>query len=421
MPVIALASGLFGAPGAEAQTVPKFATVSVASSYACATTTEGDAYCWGNNAFGQLGDGTTTNQLMPIAVKGGLKFKQLVHGGRTVMRQGGLFTCGLTNAGQAHCWGNNDFGELGDGTRTDRLEPTAVADGLTFAALRAGSASACGLESAGKLFCWGAIGATIVAKPGVQQKMMTAAKPFEIELPGGVKAARFIADGNGDPCVLGDDGRGYCWIIRDRQLLVFTVTPAGQAFQSAQIAGITRKCGITTSGELLCWTTAEPGGAITLSFDGFTGRNPPSALAITTIETLSSTLRFKELIGSYDRCALSTEGKVFCLEGKGALAGPPPALVHEAKELTFSTLQFRHSERCALMTGGELYCWMSAAATPSRIGQDLRFSALSIEGSNACAVSAEGELYCWGENADGQIGDGTRRKRELPARVAFGK
>jgi alpha-tubulin suppressor-like RCC1 family protein len=76
------------------------------------------AYCWGNNAHGQLGNGTTANDSVPVAVVGGRSFSEV--------SAGATHTCGVTPTGVAYCWGGNQFGQLGDGTTTDRPQPTPV-------------------------------------------------------------------------------------------------------------------------------------------------------------------------------------------------------------------------------------------------------------------------------------------------------
>ncbi|PYP20711.1 MAG: hypothetical protein DMD53_09885, partial [Gemmatimonadetes bacterium] len=95
-----------------------FARVSAGGSHACGVTPGGAAYCWGANVNGQLGDGTTTDRLSPVAVAGGLSF--------AAVSAGDLHTCALTAGGAAYCWGYNGDGELGDGTTTNRLSPVLV-------------------------------------------------------------------------------------------------------------------------------------------------------------------------------------------------------------------------------------------------------------------------------------------------------
>ena len=98
-----------------------FATVSAGVSHTCGVTTAGAAYCWGSNATGQLGDGTTTRHMSPVAVAGGLTFAVVSAG------DGGPHTCGVTMDGAAYCWGDNGFAQLGDGTGLDSNVPVKVA------------------------------------------------------------------------------------------------------------------------------------------------------------------------------------------------------------------------------------------------------------------------------------------------------
>ncbi|SRR6266571_1629664 len=106
-----------------------FATVSVGIGYdgigyACGVTTTGAAYCWGNNTHGQLGDGTTTDRTSPVAVLGGHKFA-MVRAGLDFSDQDS-HTCGATTDGEAYCWGSNNKGQLGDGTTNNSSVPVKV-------------------------------------------------------------------------------------------------------------------------------------------------------------------------------------------------------------------------------------------------------------------------------------------------------
>ena len=93
----------------------------VATTYwhTCALGSGGDVECWGTNDRGQLGDGTTTESRVPVKV-------QALGSGIISVAPGGYHTCALTSAGQVKCWGANGFGQLGDGTTTDRLTPVEV-------------------------------------------------------------------------------------------------------------------------------------------------------------------------------------------------------------------------------------------------------------------------------------------------------
>jgi alpha-tubulin suppressor-like RCC1 family protein len=122
-------------------------------SHTCGLVEAGDAYCWGANDFGALGNGSTEDSPVPVQVNGGVAFARVVAGGFIG------HTCGLTSIGQAYCWGENERGQVGDGSTKDRLEPMAVTGGLTFSALDAGFRHSCGLATTGALYCWGSGGA----------------------------------------------------------------------------------------------------------------------------------------------------------------------------------------------------------------------------------------------------------------------
>ena len=108
------------------------------------------AKCWGNNEFGQLGDGTTERRTTPVEVSG-------LAGGVRAIATGGYHTCAVTAAGGASCWGWNRYGQLGDGTMIGHITPTGVS-GLTsgVAALAAGRVHSCALTTSGGVKCWGA-------------------------------------------------------------------------------------------------------------------------------------------------------------------------------------------------------------------------------------------------------------------------
>jgi len=121
--------------------------------HSCALTTTGAAYCWGENSFGALGNGSNSDSPVPVPVIGGLAFVQVVAGGFIG------HTCGFIASGAAHCWGDNEVGAIGDGTSTDRAQPAAVTGGLSFTSLDAGFRHNCGRVTNGAVYCWGSNGA----------------------------------------------------------------------------------------------------------------------------------------------------------------------------------------------------------------------------------------------------------------------
>jgi hypothetical protein len=122
--------------------------------HVCALTSAGAAFCWGENAFGGLGNGTMFNlSMVPTPVSSSTVFTQIVAGGFIG------HSCALTSAGAAWCWGDNEVGAIGDGTNDDRETPAAVTGGLVFRAITAGLRHSCGITVAGAVYCWGSNGA----------------------------------------------------------------------------------------------------------------------------------------------------------------------------------------------------------------------------------------------------------------------
>jgi alpha-tubulin suppressor-like RCC1 family protein len=121
----------------------------------------GALYCWGLNANGQLGDGTFTSHASPSLAAGG-PFAALAAGSTVPGNDDlGLHNCALTAAGAAYCWGLNARGQGGDGTTTDHNTPTAVTGPgggapLAFASLSTGLAHTCGSTTGHAIYCWGA-------------------------------------------------------------------------------------------------------------------------------------------------------------------------------------------------------------------------------------------------------------------------
>jgi alpha-tubulin suppressor-like RCC1 family protein len=308
----------------------RFDSVYTGIGHSCGLTPEGMAYCWGENRSGQLGNGTVTPSDVPVAVAGGLRFRTMsatsnftcavaVSGevycwgsntngqlgapstGQTCgnnalacevtpQRVAGLppsvgvyaggnaggasrfdaygHTCALTPQGDAHCWGYNHFGQLGDGSKTDRPAPARVVGDQRFRMMALGDAHTCGVTHDGAVFCWGWNGRAElgVSVPPVESNRCYVAdiqywcSPLPLRVDG--LSAAMVTAGDNHTCAAQFGGPAYCWGANDTgqtgtaqsSLAVLQPAPvAGGYLFVAVSAGPHSTCGIVIAGDVFCW------------------------------------------------------------------------------------------------------------------------------------------------------------------------
>ena len=173
--------------------------IAAGSYHTCAVTNAGRVKCWGYNEFGQLGDGTRTKRLTPVDV-GGLT------SGVMMVAAGDYHTCALTNAGGVKCWGQNNYSQLGDGTTTPHLTPVDV-NRLTngVMTIAAGTNHTCGITTMGGLRCWGWNGVGQLGN-GTSIQPLT-----PVHVNGLTNGVRAVAVGSVHTCALTDAGSVKCW------------------------------------------------------------------------------------------------------------------------------------------------------------------------------------------------------------------
>ncbi len=177
-----------------------FASVSAGFDHTCGVTTGGAAYCWGDNGYGELGNGTSTSSTTPVAVSGGLTFAMISAGNGSVIG----VTCGVTTSGAAYCWGDNSQGELGNATLTSSNTPVPVAGGLTFAAVSATYYVTCGVTTSGAAYCWGDNYSGQLGN-GTRTSSTT-----PVAVLGGLTFASVTTD-PGHSCGVTTSNAAYCW------------------------------------------------------------------------------------------------------------------------------------------------------------------------------------------------------------------
>lgn len=235
--------------------------------HACAVTTGGAAYCWGFNRAGGVGDTSgaelcvdesfTTNpspcNTTPKLVTGGLVFASV--------SPGWLHTCGVTTAGQAYCWGYNGRGQLGNGDTTDAYGPVSVAGGLTFASVDGGDTHTCGVAAGGAAYCWGS---NLAGELGTQGTgSVDERRPGLVY--GGLSFTSVTA-GFVYTCAVARSAVAYCWgngatgalgngSLDDRSIPVSVsdVSLFATVNASKNANYPLHTCGLTGRGEVYCW------------------------------------------------------------------------------------------------------------------------------------------------------------------------
>jgi alpha-tubulin suppressor-like RCC1 family protein len=322
-----------------------FYQVSTADAHTCAITVAGRAYCWGDNFAGKLGDGTTTERDTPTPVAGNLVFRNISAGYN--------HTCGVTTDFLAYCWGSSLDGRLGTGVPSPHPTPTRVAGGLKFRIVTTGVAYSCGLtEPDQRPYCWGDDRYGELGDGGSKER------DTPVPVAGG-RRFRQISAGALHTCAVTPTNQAYCWgtdnsgelgdgvavPVRSKPTLV----SGGHLFTQID-AGFFNTCAVNTAGRAYCWGQG-------LSGDG---TNEQRHVPV----RVSGTLTYRRVTaGDNHSCGETLTGKAYCwgLDFAGALGDGSSSTralkpVAVTGGLVFAQLTAGRST-CGKAAGGSLYCW----------------------------------------------------------------
>ncbi|NBT93497.1 MAG: hypothetical protein EBT47_00465 [Chloroflexi bacterium] len=261
--------------------------------------------CWGLNANGQLGDGSTTNSPSPTTVAGSISWVTVVAGGSST----GSHTCGIVQSGDSYCWGANTAGQVGDTTTTSRTSPERVTGSLTWQAISVGASHTCAITTGLVPNCWGK---NEVGQLGTGSSAVRAL-PADI---GGRLSWTTLTVGDRHACGLVGSGIAYCWgdnasgqigdaSTTSRRLP--TRVSGGLLWKSIS-AGYAHTCGITLSGIAYCWGANLEGqvGDGTLSS---TRPSPTLVAGLLSWATISA--------GTSHTCGTTTANVAYCWGANG--------------------------------------------------------------------------------------------------------
>ena len=221
--------------------------ISAGGLHTCAVNSGGEVRCWGSNAQGQLGRSALSNSLTPIAVPG--------ISGISMLSTGTGHTCALDNNGSLWCWGFNDHGQVGNGSNQSVIStPTLVAGISNVTAIASGGSHTCALLSTGFVKCWGANDWGQLGDGTRDEKWSPTAVL-------GINNAVSVAVGITHSCATLNTGSVKCWGRNDYGQIgdgttvdKSTPTVVGGIDNATQVAlGRSSTCARQTTGTVNCW------------------------------------------------------------------------------------------------------------------------------------------------------------------------
>ena len=364
--------------------------------HTCALQADGAVWCWGANAAGQLGDGTTTSRGRPVRVQVAARVVRIAAGPAS--------TCAIDGDGVVTCWGHVVGG---------RAVPTAIAGLPAAAAVTVGRAAACAVLLDGSARCWRVRFATgedgHVVRPGAHEPP---------EVLAGAERLRDIASNDERFCGVRDDGIVLCWTVPvDAGVEPEPPAPAPGSAGTVRVAlGASIACALRGDGVVRCWRHGR--GPLVLS---------EAARRVALDVAAAGHNACLVLDGGTVRCrGVGADGQL----GSGAIQAWSEEFLEVQGIAGARRVVLGASHACALLDDGAIRCWgsdlegqLGDGAEPGSHGPITvpglaGVVHLAAGGDGTCAALEDGTARCWGDNRHGRVGDGTRTDRASPTPVA---
>ena len=409
----------------------------------------GDLYCWGYNYWGEVGNGTTTDQLVPVKILE--KVDSVFFENET--------SAAITDNGDLYCWGYNSLGNVGNGTTDKQLTPVKVLENVFSVSLTDYNSAA--ITNNGDLYRWGHNHYGQVGN-GTTDKQLTPVKVLENVLSVSVTDYNSVA--------ITDNGNLYCWgINRSGQVGNGTTEPQltpikvlGDVssvsvfnFSSYSHGYVNMMAAITNNGDLYCWgwnTSGQVG-------NGTTELQLTPIKVLENVRTVTAASYGSRGDGVGNVSAVTTNGDLYCWgwntsgqvgNGTTVTQLTPEKILDNVNSVSVSasvsvvsgdvqSYNYRTGNMAAITVNGDLYCWganrsgqvgngtiSQAQCSPEKVLSNVNFVSVSSGGDgsvayrgfgNTVAIATNGDLYCWGANGSGQIGNNTTETQSTPERV----
>jgi prepilin-type N-terminal cleavage/methylation domain-containing protein len=421
----------------------------------CALSMGGAANCWGRGDYGQLGTGVTGDSAVPTQVS-----TSGVLAGKTLKQfmVGSYHVCAIASDDNAYCWGRSNYGQLGNNSTSNSSVPVAVTttgvlSGKTIKKIYAQSNSTCVIASDDRVYCWGQ---GSLGRLGYGSSLDSSV-PVAVTTTG-VLSGKTITDvlmSGGAVCALATDGRVYCWgygtvgllgngIMADSSTPVAVTTSgvlSGKTIKKLITVGSSAICALSTDGGVYCWGS----GGFSQLGNGSTS-NSSVPVAVTTSGVLSGkTIRDIEAGEGSHVCVIASDGNAYCWGygtsgnlGNGASSSSSvPVAVTTSGVLsgkTIKKLAVGTASVCALASDDNVYCWglgssgrlgngsTSSSSVPVAVTTSGALSGKTITDllkgdDHYCAVASDNKMYCWGYGGYGQLGNNSTSNATTPGLV----
>jgi uncharacterized repeat protein (TIGR02543 family) len=371
-------------------------------SHSLAVSSTGRVYAWGNNSNNQLGDGTTTGRSTPTLISfTGLQLGETIR----KVSAGQIHSLALTTNGRVYSWGNNNSGQLGNGSTSNRTSPGLISfpgilSGETIQTVVAGQLHSLAVTTNGRVYTWGNGSAGQLGNGSTSYNSST---PLLVNFTGLLSGETIqqVSGGAYHSISVTTSGRVYAWgrnvngelgdgttnLRLTPTLISFTGLQVGETVQTV-VAGSYHSLALTTNNRIYTWGDNGYG---QLGSGTFTNRSLPTLISLTGLqggETVQTVVA-----GSYHFLVLTSTGRLFTwgYNGNGQLGnGSTDNWLNSPTLIEFSGLQ-----------SGETLQHVGAGDYHSFAG------------------TSNGRLFVWGNNGSGQLGDNTIISKNRPTLITI--
>ena len=413
------------------------ADIATGSRHSCALLSDGTISCWGNNYFGQLGNGESGREFFGGNTPDGFVFSDLpalVPGidDAIDVAAGESHTCAIHRDSSVSCWGHNGNGQLGSGNTgfwRHSVTPQKVEGIDAVIAIATGEDRTCVIHQDGTVSCWGRNWNGELGN-GTTDNYSNA--PVRVK---NITNASFVSAGNGHACALHEDSTISCWGNNDDGQLgnetrddsdipvqVKNITGA-----TAVTAGNSHTCALHRDGTISCWGNNVVGQL----GNGNSGKGEHSPVPA-KIQGITNAIAVSASVGYYlgHTCALLENGTISCWgrNGSGQLGtgqstegdiSPIPVAVQNITDATAISTGEEHT--CALREGGTISCWGNNfggklgnfetadeySALPVPVDGITGAIQVTAGEEHSCALHQDGTISCWGSMEEGRLGNGS--------------